>query len=92
MPGSQMRVRQKVLARKTRSSGVRDLNPREMPVGYSRPAGSPPDQLPRLNCKVKVLPAFTQAMGSIQMIIRDPKSGALWGAGDPRADGVVFGY
>jgi hypothetical protein len=58
LPGSQMRVRQKVL----------------------------------LNCKVKVLPAFTQVMGSIQVIILDPKSGALWGAGDSSADGVAFGY
>ena len=45
-----------------------------------------------LNCKVKVLPAFTQVMGSIQVIILDPKSGALWGAGDSSADGVAFGY
>jgi len=88
-----MRVRQKVLARKTRSSGVRDFEPaRDAGRGYSHPAGSPPDQLPRLNCKVKVLPAFTQVMGSIQVIILDPKSGALWGAGDSSADGVAFGY
>jgi oxamate amidohydrolase len=42
--------------------------------------------------KVKVQPAFTQVMGSIQVIMLDPKSGALWGAGDPRADGVALGY
>jgi gamma-glutamyltranspeptidase len=42
--------------------------------------------------KVKVQPAFTQVMGSIQAIMLDPKSGALWGAGDPRADGVALGY
>ena len=56
------------------------------------PPASPPDELPRLNCKAKVLPAFTQVMSSIQVIVLDPKSGALWGAGDPRADGVAFGY
>ena len=91
-----MRVRQKVLARKARSSGLRGLEPERdaglTDRGYSHPAGAPPDQLPRLNCKVKVLPAFTQVIRSIQVIILDPKSGALWGAGDPRADGVVFGY
>jgi hypothetical protein len=31
-------------------------------------------------------------MGSIQVIMLDLKSGALWGAGDPRADGVALGY
>jgi len=42
--------------------------------------------------KVKVQPPFTQVMGSIQAIMLDPKSGALWGAGDPRVDGVALGY
>lgn len=42
--------------------------------------------------KVKVHPPFTQTMGSIQAIMIDPKTGALWGAGDPRADGVALGY
>jgi gamma-glutamyltranspeptidase len=42
--------------------------------------------------KVKVQPPFTQVMGSTQAIMLDPKTGALWGAGDPRADGVALGY
>jgi oxamate amidohydrolase len=42
--------------------------------------------------KVKVLPAFTQVMGSIQVIMLDTKSGVMRGAADPRADGVALGY
>jgi gamma-glutamyltranspeptidase len=42
--------------------------------------------------KVKVQPPVTQIMGSIQAIMIDPRAGALWGAGDPRADGVALGY
>ncbi len=41
---------------------------------------------------VKVQPPITQVMGSIQAIMIDPRTGALWGAGDPRADGVALGY
>lgn len=42
--------------------------------------------------KVKVHGAYTQTMGSIQAIMIDPRTGTLWGAGDPRADGVALGY
>jgi len=42
--------------------------------------------------KVKVHPPFTVTMGSVQAIMIDPRTGALMGAGDPRADGVALGY
>lgn len=43
--------------------------------------------------KVKLHPAFAQIVaGSIQAIMIDPRTGALLGAGDPRADGVALGY
>ncbi|MGH8057151.1 MAG: gamma-glutamyltransferase [Candidatus Entotheonellia bacterium] len=42
--------------------------------------------------KVKVHPPFTQTMGAVTAIMIDPRTGTLWGAGDPRADGVALGY
>jgi gamma-glutamyltranspeptidase / glutathione hydrolase len=42
--------------------------------------------------QVKAHAAFTQMMGSVQAIVIDPRTRALWGGGDPRADGVALGY
>jgi gamma-glutamyltranspeptidase len=35
---------------------------------------------------------FTPGFGSGDIIARDPETGVLWGAADPRKDGCALGY
>jgi gamma-glutamyltranspeptidase/glutathione hydrolase len=87
-----MNVQQAVEAPRWLHGGVRPGDPPDFFNLEGRIAGDVTKALEAKGHKVKVLPAFTQVMGSIQLIMLDPKSGALWGAGDPRADGVALGY
>jgi gamma-glutamyltranspeptidase/glutathione hydrolase len=87
-----MNVQEAVEAPRWLHGGVRPDDPPDIFNLEGRIAAEVAKALETKGHKVKVQPPFTQVMGSIQAIMLDPKSGALWGAGDPRADGVALGY
>jgi gamma-glutamyltranspeptidase/glutathione hydrolase len=87
-----MNVQEAVEAPRWLHGGVRPGDPPDIFNLEGRIAAEVAKALETKGHKVKVQPPFTQVMGSIQAIMLDPKSGALWGAGDPRADGVALGY
>jgi gamma-glutamyltranspeptidase/glutathione hydrolase len=41
---------------------------------------------------VKPMPTFAPIFGSGDIIARDPETGVLWGASDPRKDGCAVGF
>jgi oxamate amidohydrolase len=87
-----MNVQEAVEAPRWLHGGARTGDPPDLLNLEGRIAPEVVQTLETKGHKVKVQPAFTQIMGSIQAIMVDPKTNALWGAGDPRADGVALGY
>ena len=87
-----MNVQEAVEAPRWLHGGVRPGDPPDIFNLEGRIAPEVTKALEAKGHKVKVLPAFTQVMGSIQVIMLDPKSGVMRGAADPRADGVALGY
>jgi gamma-glutamyltranspeptidase/glutathione hydrolase len=50
------------------------------------------EELRRRGHDIDVTTAWNTDFGHAQMILRDPESGLLRGAADPRADGVAVGF
>lgn len=46
----------------------------------------------RLGHTVEIEPDFTDMMGHAGVILIDPRTGVMYGATDPRSDGLAAGY